>query len=170
MGKWNDTDVPLAYLITFRTYGTWLAGDERGPIDRVHNIYRGERAESSVVREQQQMVKLKSEPFVMNSRARRAVREAIEEVCSHRGWPLHAQNVRTNHAHAVIAAVASSDKVLGDLKAYATRKLRSEQCWSHAHSPWVDKGSKRKLWNENHIAAAIEYVVNGQGDDLPEFD
>ena len=23
---WNDTDMPLAYLITFRCYGTWLHG------------------------------------------------------------------------------------------------------------------------------------------------
>ena len=29
MSKWNDTDIPLGYLITFRTYGTWLPGDER---------------------------------------------------------------------------------------------------------------------------------------------
>lgn len=170
MGRWNDTDEPLAYLITFRTYGTWVAGDERGSIDRFHNTYRDPRAESSVVREQQQIIKFKSDPFVMNGRARRAVREAIEEVCRYRQWPLHAQHVRANHAHAVISAIASSDKVLGNLKAYATRKLRERQCWLHAHSPWVDKGSKRNLWNENHISAAIEYVVNGQGDELPEFD
>ena len=37
---WNDTDVPLAYLITFRCYGTWLHGDERGSIDRFHNRYK----------------------------------------------------------------------------------------------------------------------------------
>src|SRR6185369_556860 len=29
---WNDTDIPLAYLITFRSYGTWLHGDDRGSI------------------------------------------------------------------------------------------------------------------------------------------
>jgi hypothetical protein len=37
---WNDTDVPLAHLITFRCYGTWLHGDERGSVDRAHNRYR----------------------------------------------------------------------------------------------------------------------------------
>ncbi len=26
--------MPLAYLITFRTYGTWLHGDPRGSMDR----------------------------------------------------------------------------------------------------------------------------------------
>jgi len=31
---WNDTDLPLAHLITFRCYGTWRYGDERGSIDR----------------------------------------------------------------------------------------------------------------------------------------
>ena len=36
---WNDTDIPLAYLITFRSYGTWLHGDKRGSVDRFHNHY-----------------------------------------------------------------------------------------------------------------------------------
>jgi hypothetical protein len=31
---WNDTDLPLGYLITFRCYGSWLHGDKRGSIDR----------------------------------------------------------------------------------------------------------------------------------------
>jgi len=37
---WNDTDTPLAYLITFRCHGTWLPGDERGSVDRFHNRYK----------------------------------------------------------------------------------------------------------------------------------
>ena len=37
---WNDTDMPLAFLITFRTYGTWLHGDERGSVNRFRNQYR----------------------------------------------------------------------------------------------------------------------------------
>ena len=37
---WNDTDIALAYLITFRCYGTWLHGDKRGSIDRFHNAYK----------------------------------------------------------------------------------------------------------------------------------
>ncbi len=37
---WNDTDIPLAFLITFRCYGTWLHGDQSGSIDRFHNRYK----------------------------------------------------------------------------------------------------------------------------------
>jgi hypothetical protein len=32
-------DIPLAYFFTFRAYGTWLHGDERGSVDRFHNQY-----------------------------------------------------------------------------------------------------------------------------------
>jgi REP element-mobilizing transposase RayT len=170
MGKWNDTDVPIAYLITFRTYGTWLAGDARGSIDRFNNTYGTPRAPSNVIREQQQAAKLKSEPFLMNAAARKAVSEAMRDICSFRGWRAYALNVRTNHAHIVTAGQASPDKMLGDLKAYSTRRLRATGCWPRDHSPWVDKGSKRNLWNEDQVSAAIEYVLFGQGDDLPDFD
>ena len=156
MGTWNDTDVPLAYLITFRTYGTWLAGDERGSIDRYHNMYGSPKAESRIIREQQQVKKLKSEPFVMNAEARRAVEDAMREVCEFRHWHLYAINIRTNHGHAVVSAVAPSEKVLNDFKSYSTRKLRERGCWPHGHSPWVDKGSRRKLWNEDHIFNACD--------------
>lgn len=82
MGKWNDTDVPLAYLITFRTYGTWLAGDERGSIDRFNNGYGTPRRKSNVILEQQQVFKLKSDAFVMNARSRAVVLDAIKYVVS----------------------------------------------------------------------------------------
>ncbi len=36
--------------------------------------------------------------------------------------------------------------------------------------PGREKGSKVKLWNEKSIASAIDYVLYGQGDDLPDFD
>ena len=40
---WNDTEIPLALLITFRCYGTWLHGDLRGSVDRDHNVYGTQR-------------------------------------------------------------------------------------------------------------------------------
>ena len=169
MVKWNNTDIPLAYLITFRTYGTWLPGDPRGSIDRFHNIYRGKRAEPNEIRRDQAIKKLKSPPVILNAEQRKAVSDAILEVCEYRSWKLFAKNVRTNHVHGVISAAANANRVLNDLKAYATRKLNDRNLWNMPHSPWVDKGSKRMLWTEEHIYHACDYVLNGQGDDLPEF-
>jgi hypothetical protein len=36
--EFKDDHIPLAYLITFRSYGTWLHGKE-GSVDRFHNVY-----------------------------------------------------------------------------------------------------------------------------------
>jgi REP element-mobilizing transposase RayT len=170
MGKWNDTDAPVAYLITFRTYGTWLAGDERGSIDKYSNKFGGPRAVTSRAREGVQAKRLKSPAFFLNAGRRKLVEDAIREVCEFRNWPLIALNVRTNHAHVVVSAVAASEKMLNDLKAYSTRKLRDGKEWMFDHSPWVDKGSRRYLWTERHVELARNYVVSGQGGELPEFD
>ncbi|MFZ1702031.1 MAG: hypothetical protein WBO10_11645 [Pyrinomonadaceae bacterium] len=170
MAKWNDTDVPIAYLVTFRTYGTWLAGDERGSIDRFHNTYGSARVSPNPMLEQQHAKRLKGPPVKLDAQARRSVEAAIREVCAFRNWKLYSLSVRTNHAHTVVAAVASADRVLNDLKPYATRRMRTEGCWDKAYSPWVDKGSTRWLWTEDHIIAACEYVTHGQGDPLPDFD
>jgi hypothetical protein len=60
--------------------------------------------------------------------------------------------------------------VLKAFKANATRKLREEKLWEHGFSPWARKGSKPRLWNEKSVEKAIDYVLNGQGDELPKFD
>ena len=41
---WDYGDMPLAYLITIRTFGTWLHGDPRGSVDRHgRNVYGTKR-------------------------------------------------------------------------------------------------------------------------------
>ena len=59
---WNDTDIPLAHLITFRCYGSWLHGDVRGSVDLLHNRYKGPYAPSSENRTRHNRGMLKGEP------------------------------------------------------------------------------------------------------------
>jgi len=168
---WNDTDSPLAYFITFRCYGTWLHGDERSSVDRFHNKYGAPRIPPNETWRSYNEGHLKCEPVILNAEQRRSVEEAIREVCKVRRWSLHAVSARTNHVHAVVAiGAAKPDRALNDFKAYSTRRMRKNGCWQLDVSPWVDKGSKRYLWNERSVALAADYVVNGQGDELPEFD
>ena len=145
---WNDTNEPIAYLIAFRTYGTWLHGDERGSIDKYHNKYGAPRAVESSDREEIHRERLKSPPFLLDAKSRSTVEDAILEVCEFREWRLLGIAVRTNHVHLVNAANAPSGKMLNDFKAYATRRMRENDCWTFDHSPWADKGSRRMLWTE----------------------
>ena len=168
---WNDTDTLLAFFITFRSYGTWFHGDERGSVDRHHNIYGTPRIPRNDTWRRISGNLSKHPPVKLDAARRRSVKNAITETCDKRGWCLAAFNVRTNHVHSVaMAPNSSADMVLNAFKANATRKMREDGCWPYDHSPWAEKGSKRKLWNERSVANAINYTLNGQGDDLPDFD
>ena len=154
---WNDTDIPLAYLITFRCYGTWLHGDERGSIDRFHNQYQSPFIAPNQHWQGYNEKLLKHKPVNLNAAQRQAVEEAVREVCDYRVWSLYAINVRTNHVHTVVSTNGiKSERALNAFKSYATRKMREESCWNYSHSPWVDKGSRRRLWNERSIELAID--------------
>jgi REP element-mobilizing transposase RayT len=167
---WNDTDVPLAFFISLRAYGTWLHGDKRGSIDRFHNRYRDPYIAPNQKWHRYNQGHLKTAPLVLKSTFRKSIEKAIRETCSLRKWTLLAINVRTNHVHTVVTADRKASLVLNAFKANATRQMREDRLWLHPFSPWADKGSKRKLWNEKSVARAIDYVLNGQGDDLPDFD
>ena len=168
---WNDTDIPLGYLITFRCYGTWLHGDERGSVDRKHNRYKTPYAAVNNNRRRHNQHLLKSEPVLLSAEQRASVEKAIGDTCLHRKWHLYACSVRTNHVHSVISiGLKKPEFALNALNANATRQMREDDLWQASHSPWVDRGSKRYLWTERSLALAIEYVLHGQGDELPELD
>ncbi|MCC7509223.1 MAG: transposase [Planctomycetes bacterium] len=95
------------------------------------------------------------------------VDRTIREVCEHRNWSLKALNVRTNHVHAVVSAFDPAAKVLSDLKAWCTRRLREAACIEKHHEVWTEGGSKRKLFTEQGVRNACEYTRTGQGADLP---
>jgi len=171
MATWNDTDTPLAYLITIRTYGTWLHGDERGSVDRFMNEYGTPRIPQRDHRHAYNQSILKGEPVILNANQRKAVTYAVKEVCMHRLWTLLALNVRTNHFHNVVITPGLKPfRALNAFKAYSTRKMRERGLWPSERSPWVDKGSERWLWTEDSVFRASDYVINGQGCDLTDFD
>jgi REP element-mobilizing transposase RayT len=168
---WNDTDVPLAYLITFRCYGTWLHGDKRGSIDRFHNAYKSPYIEPNPSWHRHNAQALEGEPVRLNAERRTSVQRAICETCQFRKWHLHALSVRTNHVHVVVCiGTLKPERALTAFKANATRQMRQDQCWLKDSTPWAKRGSLRHLWNERSVAQAIEYVLCGQGNELPDFD
>ena len=89
---------PIAYLITFRCYGTWLHGDQRGTMDRRgHNVYGTPGIPHNEKLEKSDRTQLKYPAFLLTAIDRALVEQAIREVCLHREYILRAVNVRTNH-------------------------------------------------------------------------
>ncbi len=168
--EFSDDHTPIAYLITFRSYGTWLHGDRRGSVDRFHNIYGTPRLPRNLPRERRERSLMTRPPVRLNAKRRVAIELGIRETCKIRKWELWAFNIRTNHVHSVVTATCGSKKVLAALKANATRTMREWNCWSSENSPWSYRGSRRSLWTEQQLNAAIAYVLYDQGEPLPEED
>jgi len=164
--EFQDKTQPLAYLITFRCYGTWLHGDERGSIDRrIYNRYGTPHMPANKKLLVDENTTLKTTPFLLDRAQRNVVELAIREVCGYRGYSLHAVNVRTNHVHSVVSAPCKPEYVMDSFKAYATRKLRKANLLSRNAKPWARHGSTPYLWTEEQVQRAIDYVINGQGDE-----
>jgi hypothetical protein len=128
-------DLPPAYFIAFRSYGSWLHGDERGSVDRSHNQYGSPFLphDDDWVKQEQQLLKLSR--VVLDPAQGDIVERAIRDTCLARKSCLRAINLRTNHIHSVVSS--NNDRpelVLNAFKANATRLLRQERHWSHGYS------------------------------------
>jgi REP element-mobilizing transposase RayT len=110
---------PLAYFLTWSTYGTWLPGDERGWIE--HG--RGWQLPDPV-RKLEAEARMTEDACRLDEQQRRIVEEQVAETCAIRGWRLHAVNCRSNHMHVVVTANVGPKTVRNQLKAWCTRRLR----------------------------------------------
>jgi REP element-mobilizing transposase RayT len=106
----------------------------------------------------------------LDAACRKHVEDAIREVCEFRTVGLAAINVRTNLAHSVVRSSKPPEPLMNSFKSYASRRIREHGLVQPTQRVWARHGSTRYLWTEEHVAAAVEYVVNGQGGELPKFD
>jgi REP element-mobilizing transposase RayT len=164
--EWDDSEYPLAYLITFRSYGTWLHGDERTSIDTHDrkNKYGTARQPGNENLNKLMQANMKHDPVTLSALQRETIHEAIREVCREKFYTLQSVNVRSNHVHSVVSARVKPEIVANQFKAYATRKLRENGLIDPEMTPWSRGRSRRYLWKPKHVDAANDYVLNGQGD------
>src|SRR5262245_4304989 len=96
---------PLAYFLTWSTYGTWLPGDGRGWVE-----YRQGWKLPDQVLELESSARMTEDACRLNRDQREAVETQIAETCLIRRWHLHAVNCRSNHVHVVVTAPETSPK------------------------------------------------------------
>jgi len=161
---------PLAYFITFSTYGAWLHGRDAGSIDKQHNEFGTPFLDPDDERERTELSNMREPPYVLNPARRKIVLATIQEVCRNRRWTLWACHVRSTHVHAVVSADAKPEKVMSDLKAYSSRRLRENLNESADAKRWTQHGSTRYLWKDDEVVAKTDYVLNGQGAPMECYD
>jgi REP element-mobilizing transposase RayT len=136
---------PIAWFITWTTYGTWLHGDPRGSFrDRTYLPPHPEieKANRSA---------LTGDIVYLTDRQRAIVDAALVNECSAQGWHIHAGNVRTNHVHLVVSAARPGTFVRSRLKALAAKALSD-----NADLPMAGDNGRKRWWTEKGNINPIE--------------
>jgi len=161
---------PVAFFITFSTYGTWLHGRAPGSVDRGHNVPRTPWLPVDTGLESARRQQMRQPEYVLDDARRQVVLRTILEVARHRQWRIWAVHVRTNHVHVVVSAAARPEKVMIDFKAWASRRLREAFNEDADRDRWTQHGSTRYLWNESAVGETSAYVLDEQGEPMARFD
>ena len=149
----------MTYLITFACYGCHLHGDGSGSVNATHNVSGTPVVIEDWARAAWEEQRMDQPAYHMDQIRRDAVLEAIQEVCGCRGRSLLAAQVRSNDVHTVVAAEAEPERVMKNLKAYASRRLNRTSLDHPNRKRWARHGSTRWLCKPQHVPAAIQYVV-----------
>ena len=160
----------MNYLITFACYGCRLHGDPSGSVDRAHNVPGSRLIEPDSNRVTAESRRMDQPAYRMDRSRRDIVLSAIQDRCQQHQWKLRAAHVRTNHVHLVVEAEAPPERIMNDIKSYASRCLNQSGLDGPGRKRWARHGSTRWLWKPEHISAAIDYVVREQGEALSVFE
>jgi len=152
---------PLAYFLTWTTYGSWLPGDGRWWVDS-----QGRFREPDPQRERLARERMTETELSFTALQRELVEKPVADHCRVRNWLLHEVNCRTQHVHVVVTAPGyAPEVVLEQFKAWCTRRLSQLQSKSGTQLRekwWTEKGSKRRLYDDDGLVAATYYVRHCQ--------
>jgi REP element-mobilizing transposase RayT len=177
---------PLAYFLTWCSYGTWLPGDERGWIQHRHGWQFPD-----AVKKLEAEARMTEDACRFDAEQRIVVERQIAETSQTRGWELHAVNCRSNHVHVIVTASPAPKIVRNQLKAWCTRRLKELEIKRRQFGDgprsrfglasdattstrivsegeglrenwWAERGSQRFINDADSLEAAIVYVLDGQ--------
>lgn len=72
--------------------------------------------------------------------------------------------------HVVVDAEVRPDRIMNDLKSYASRCLNRLGLDDPARKRWARHGSTRWLFDQENASDAIRYVVDQQGSPMAVFE
>lgn len=149
---------PLAFHITFGTYGMRLHGDPRKTVDRNHNQF----GEPFIPRDDQwrreEMARLRFAPVELTYAQRLFVEATLPAVCERGGWTYHIAACQSDHVHVLISTDQESKAVRNWLKRWLGESLTTHSGTQPPRPWWAEGGSIKWVWNQEYLVTAYEYI------------
>ena len=162
---------PLAYHITFGTYGTRLHGDERGTVDRRLNRPGDPIIGADAQWERMERRALQFPPRLFAHDEMILVESLIPAVCTRGGWRLHACAAGPDHVHNVLTPL---DPTRGDgeairmwLKRWLGQSLAQHLPLRPRETFWAEGGCVRWVWSDDYFKRVVNYVYGQRATERP---
>jgi len=140
----------VGYMVTWRTYGSWLPGDERG------YVTNGQVLQGDLKILERNKKRQKSPAVKLNKNEIQLVRQTILNQAKEIGQKIVAFTVCTNHIHLTARPHSNSiEEIVGRYKSTTTRALwelgRKGRIWTKGYD-------KRFCFSKEGLKRRIEYV------------
>ena len=149
---------PLAYHITFGTYGMRLHGGEQGTVSRDQNRFGEPIFGRDVVWERIERSSMKFAPVVLNDAQRRVIEEIVPSICVRGKWEYHTAAARSDHVHVMLASTKEGKRVRQWLKRWLGEELSKQWQREPKQTWWAIGGSVKSIWNEEYFTNVFEYI------------
>jgi len=152
------TNFPLAYHITFGTYGTRLHGSDRPTVDRSQNKFGEPIIGKDTEWETMERSLLKFPPRILTNEQRIFVESTIPSICIRGGWEHVTTAAAKDHVHNIIRASVEGQDVRKWLKRWISQAMSQQwpllpdQVW------WAECGSVKWIWVDDYYDRAVDYV------------
>lgn len=153
----ND-DFPLAYHITFGTYGTRLHGDPRGTVDRSHNRPGDPILGADPSRWQREQGTLRYPAVFLTDQQRQHVEAEVACICQRGGWEYIICSAASDHLHTLLSAAAEGAAVRKWFKRWLGETLSERWPLPDGQSWWAEGGSVKHVWDEDYLENVYGYI------------
>ncbi len=172
---------PLAYHITFGTYGTRLHGDPRGTVDRKANKLGDPIIGAEPDWERMERSTLRFPPVLLDPGSRSFIESVVPSLCDRGGWELHVCSAKPDHVHVLLTTSREAKPVRRWLKTWLSQAL-NERVGSEPPEPpavradrdhrsrvdegedrrrpwWSKGGSIKWVWDEKYFDNVYNYIT-----------
>jgi len=152
-------DFPLAYHLTFGTYGTRLHGDPRGTVDRSHNRPGEPIIGADPAWWSREAASLRFPPVYLTLDQRRFAEATLPDICARGGWTHLICSAGPDHVHTLLSTAAEGAAVRRWLKRWLGEALSRRWPLPQGQSWWAEGGSVKWVWTQDYLDNVYEYIL-----------
>lgn len=149
---------PLAYHITWGTYGTRLHGDPRGTVERGDNEYGTPVLGRDAELWEEMRDNLKFPPRKLTREQMLFVEQMVPDICVRGGWEHRESAAGPDHVHVVLSSLHEPAAIRRMIKRWLGEELSAVWPLPPDATWWSEGGSIRWIGDPAYLKSATDYV------------